>query len=212
MPSAPRFRGANLPCAARRALSSGPGAGRPPAEEPRPARSDAGERVAPLPAARRKNSPPAFGFHACAESVRLVAAAHLGLKRPFRQRTVSSLGFGARASRSAPSDVSETASVIAASDRVKESSAARRQTFGNPRPFSLDTQNYVNLSSLAGSHAGRELLQPRFDDSGDLLRRSLDGSGFVRASPHQKNHNSDLAAAARHLRLGSGRWPKGAGP
>jgi hypothetical protein len=43
--------------------------------------------VAPLPATRRKDSPPAFGFHARAEAVRFVAAAHLGLKRTLGQRT-----------------------------------------------------------------------------------------------------------------------------
>ncbi len=85
---------------------------------------DPGERVAPLPAARRKHLPPPWGFHPRAEAVGFVAAAHLGLKRPFRQGSLSSMGFGAVASHFAPSDGCETASVNAASDRVKESSVA----------------------------------------------------------------------------------------
>jgi len=81
---------------------------------------DAREFVAPFPAARRKDSPPAFGFHPCAEAVGHVAAAHFGLKRTFRQRILSSLGFGAATLRAAPADVSETYSVNVASGRVKE--------------------------------------------------------------------------------------------
>jgi hypothetical protein len=45
--------------------------------------------VASFFAASRKDVPSAFGFHACAEAVRFVATAHMGLKGAFRQRAIS---------------------------------------------------------------------------------------------------------------------------
>jgi hypothetical protein len=93
----------------RRAVADGPGGGP----------LDAREFVAPLPAARRKDPPPAFGFHACAEAVGLVAAAHLGLKRTLGQSSFSSKGIGAAALRAAPLDVNETISVNGAFGAVK---------------------------------------------------------------------------------------------
>jgi hypothetical protein len=41
--------------------------------------------MAPLFAALRKNSLAALGLHSCAEPMLLVTAAHMRLKRPFRQ-------------------------------------------------------------------------------------------------------------------------------
>ncbi len=53
---------------------------------------DGGEAVAPFFAASRKDFSSTLGFHARAEAVRFVAAAHFGLKRAFRQCVFSSLG------------------------------------------------------------------------------------------------------------------------
>jgi hypothetical protein len=52
--------------------------------------SDPRETVASLFAALRKNSSPARALHACAKSVLFVTGAHMGLKRTFRQRSLSS--------------------------------------------------------------------------------------------------------------------------
>jgi len=52
--------------------------------------------------------------------VRHVAAAHLGLKRTFRQRTLSSMGIGAATPQAEPADLGETNSVNAASKAVKD--------------------------------------------------------------------------------------------
>jgi hypothetical protein len=53
--------------------------------------SDSREAVASFFAALRKNLSPALALHACAKSVLLMTAAHMGLKRTFRQRSLSSL-------------------------------------------------------------------------------------------------------------------------
>jgi len=52
--------------------------------------SDARETVASFFAALRKDLPSTLALHACAEAVFLVTAAHMGLKRTFRQRSLSS--------------------------------------------------------------------------------------------------------------------------
>jgi len=52
--------------------------------------SDSRETVASFFAALRKDFPSARALHACAEAVLLVTGAHMGLKRAFRQRSVSS--------------------------------------------------------------------------------------------------------------------------
>ena len=52
--------------------------------------SDAREAMTPLLAALRKDFPSTLSFHANAESVFLVTAAHMGLKRTFGQRYFSS--------------------------------------------------------------------------------------------------------------------------
>jgi hypothetical protein len=54
------------------------------------ARSDARETVAPLLAAGCKYFPSTLALHSCAEPVLLVSAAHMRLKRSFRQRSLSS--------------------------------------------------------------------------------------------------------------------------
>ena len=54
------------------------------------ARSDARETVAPLLPAGCKYFPSTLALHSCAESVLLMSAAHMRLKRPFRQRSFSS--------------------------------------------------------------------------------------------------------------------------
>ena len=54
------------------------------------ARSDARETVAPLLAAGCKYFPSTLALHSCAEPVLLMSAAHMRLKRPFRQRSLSS--------------------------------------------------------------------------------------------------------------------------
>ena len=53
--------------------------------------SDSREAMASFFAALRKNLSPALALHACAKPVLLVTAAHMGLKRTFRQRSLSSL-------------------------------------------------------------------------------------------------------------------------
>ncbi len=53
-------------------------------------KSDARETVAPFPAALRKDFSSTLALHACAEAVLLMAAAHMRLKRAFRQRSFSS--------------------------------------------------------------------------------------------------------------------------
>jgi len=53
-------------------------------------RLDARETVAPFLAAFRKDFPSTRALHACAEAVLLMSAAHMGLKRTFRQRWLSS--------------------------------------------------------------------------------------------------------------------------
>src|SRR5580658_309453 len=60
--------------------------GRPPA-----ATSDSREAVASFFAALRKDFPSTLTLHAFAEAVFLVTAAHMGLKRTFRQRILSSI-------------------------------------------------------------------------------------------------------------------------
>jgi len=69
--------------------------------EDRPAEGlDLREAMTSLPAASRQDLASTYGLHARAEAVRLVATAHFGLKRAFRQRIVS---FGrATACRSGP--------------------------------------------------------------------------------------------------------------
>ena len=52
--------------------------------------SDARETVASFFAALRKDLPSTLALHSCAEAVFLVTAAHMGLKRTFRQRSLSS--------------------------------------------------------------------------------------------------------------------------
>jgi len=53
-------------------------------------RLDARETVAPFLAAFRKDFPSTRALHACAETVLLMTAAHMGLKSTFRQRWLSS--------------------------------------------------------------------------------------------------------------------------
>jgi hypothetical protein len=54
--------------------------------------SDPRETVAPLFAALGKNLASTLRFHAYAEAMFLMTAAHMGLKRAFRQRSFSSIG------------------------------------------------------------------------------------------------------------------------
>ena len=56
--------------------------------------SDSRETVAPFFAALRKDFPSTLTLHAFAEAVLLVTAAHMGLKRTFRQRSFSSIFAG----------------------------------------------------------------------------------------------------------------------
>lgn len=56
--------------------------------------SDARETVASFPAASRKHLFPTLAFHTCAEAVFLVSGPHMGLKRAFRQRSISSIFAG----------------------------------------------------------------------------------------------------------------------
>jgi len=55
--------------------------------------SDSRETVASFAAALCKNFASTLAFHACAEAVLLVTAAHMGLKGAFRQRSFSSGGI-----------------------------------------------------------------------------------------------------------------------
>jgi hypothetical protein len=50
--------------------------------------------VAPFFAALRKDFPSTLALHAFAEAVFFVTAAHMGLKRTFRQRSFSSIFAG----------------------------------------------------------------------------------------------------------------------
>jgi len=56
--------------------------------------SDSREAVAPFFAALRKDFPSTLALHAFAEAVFFVTAAHMGLKRTFRQRSFSSIFAG----------------------------------------------------------------------------------------------------------------------
>jgi len=84
--------------------------------------------VAPFFAALRKDFPSTLALHAFAEAVFFVTAAHMGLKRTFRQRTFSSIfaGWPVLAAESAHrmpfADPSELRSVFDPRSRVKEPS------------------------------------------------------------------------------------------
>ena len=97
--------------------------GRPPA-----ATSDSREAVASLFAALRKDFPSTLTLHAFAEAVFLVTAAHMGLKRTFRQRILSSIfavwpALAAELARRMPlADPSEFPSVCDRRNTVKEAS------------------------------------------------------------------------------------------
>jgi len=93
--------------------------------------SDSRETVAPFFAALRKDFPSTLALHAFAEAVFFVTAAHMGLKRTFRQRSFSSIfaGWPVLAAESAHrmplADASELRSVFDRRSTVKEASLAR---------------------------------------------------------------------------------------
>jgi hypothetical protein len=86
--------------------------------------------VAPFFAALRKDFPSTLALHAFAEAVFFVTAAHMGLKRTFRQRSFSSIfaGWPVLAAESAHrmplADASELRSVFDRRSTVKEAGLA----------------------------------------------------------------------------------------
>jgi len=88
--------------------------------------SDSREAVASFFASLGKNLPSTLALHAFAEAVFFVAAAHMGLKRTFRQRSFSSIfaGWPVLAAESAHrmpiADPSELRSVCDRRSTVKE--------------------------------------------------------------------------------------------
>jgi hypothetical protein len=136
--------------------------GRPPA-----ATSDSREAVASLFAALRKDFPSTLTLHAFAEAVLLVTAAHMGLKRTFRQRILSSIfavwpALAAELAHRMPlADLSEFPSVCDHRSTVKEgygaseSEAALRHAYfpGVLRPPHGDANAGTELG--AASRSGR---------------------------------------------------------
>ncbi len=89
--------------------------------------SDAREAMTPFPAALCKNFSSTLAFHPCAESVLLVAGAHMRLISAFRQRSLSSGGAFLPSVRASTVDC-ETISVCDSRSTVKAPRSRSRQS------------------------------------------------------------------------------------
>ena len=114
--------------------------------------------MAPFFAALRKDFPSTLTLHAFAEAVFFVTAAHMGLKRTFRQRSFSSIfaGWPVLAAESAHrmpfADPSELRSVFDRRSTVKEAGRGRRASVKNGAAASGQRQSSTWQPPIFFSH------------------------------------------------------------